>query len=146
MKNKRKITLSMQEYNALHEIFKGDIYVLGQLKVSAPETDVSELLDHIANLWENKELTNQQVSSIENNKYLMRQLRLSIEDRKKSVIDVETRSAVMNILHFNNSKWLYPKLTSNEVIEISKTKFSEMKEKLEELTAKYNRKTFDKEF
>ena len=82
MKNKRIITLSMQEYNALHEIFKGDIYVLGQLKVSAPETDVSELLDHIANLWENKELTNQQVSSIENNKYLMRQLRLSIEDRK----------------------------------------------------------------
>ena len=76
----------------------------------------------------------------------MRQLRLSIEDRKKSVIDVETRSAVMNILHFNNSKWLYPKLTSNEVLEISKTKFSEMKEKLEELTAKYNRKTFDKEF
>ena len=31
MKNKRKITLSMQEYNALHEIFKGDIYVLGQI-------------------------------------------------------------------------------------------------------------------
>lgn len=144
MKNQnRKQTLSMQQYNELLNIFKSDDYVLNALKTAKPNTDISNLLDYIADMHENKELTEGQMKAIKASKQLQNMLRIAIDYRKKQAIDVETQASVRNILHFNKTPWLYREMTTQEIITLSETPFNQIEGVVNEMVENHQKPRFD---
>ena len=142
-KKPKKITISMQQFNELKNLFGNDTYIMNTLRDVKPNTNVVNLFDYIADMHEHKELTEEQLKGIENSRQLQRMLRISIDYRKKVAIDVETQANVKNLLHFNKTPWLYNKMSTNEIIMLSETPFNDISVTIDKLITKYNRKTFE---
>lgn len=140
----RKQTISMQNYNEIANLFKGDKFVQDELKRIKPNSDASGLLIYLADMHENKELSEEQIKGIKNSKQLQRLLQVSIEYKKKVALDIETQSAVKGLLHFNKSAWLYREMSTAEIIKLADTPYIKIDKEIERLTKKYNRQTFEK--